>query len=1169
MMLVDRRADRSGAEREGKLDRVEFVHDGTGTVPDVDAVVTPGWMGEAVRPAGDADVAVLLVDTRRGVVTYANPAALALSGDRAQLPVEAAAWTKAARLVLPGGGQPDGLNALPIVDPVAVVAAGGTVPGMRIEIADDEGRQLPYWVTGSQLLTAAGVAGTRAIVALFPVHALHDGREDRLARAPRLPHPAGPGERGEPGEPGVLAGADGAAIARADAVARSAVADEALRKGTGAVAETGLARCDIDELTARALVASSVSFTISDPRRPDDPLVWVNPAFERMTGYAASEIVGRNCRFLQGPGTDRDAVQRLREALQRGEAVRAELLNYRKDGTPFWNAFTISPVVDGDNQLTHFVGVQTDITARVIAGMEYERLLTAEREARALAERAKSRLDVMVDVGALLSGTLDADEAMRRLAGALVPRFADFCIVDLVGRGDDTAPTGAVAPADPVQAAAAMLRRGRRVAAVHRDEELGALLARLSPDPAGESGKGLGAQALATSEVLHLTGLGEEDWVTWAGDDPELATLGRRLATHAVIVAPMRARGRVVGALTLGQAHSSGRAFDDADLGLGRTLAARAALAVDNAMLFEAESAQRRRADALAAAGTALAASGLHSSEAVTVLLDHVVPAMGALALVHADEKSSPALRAGDTSPGLRLVASRATDADVGVRAVDLFGRDPLTERTPGPGQAWSTGVPQILPVDLEPDQREGMGPLLGGQLVCVPLTVRATTFGTLTVVRPPGATFTGDEVRYLAELARRAALTLDNARLYENERLVALELQRSLLPARLPRIAELDVAGRYLAGAAGTEVGGDWYDVIPLPGGRVAVAVGDVMGRGVHAAAVMGQMRAALRSYAVEGLDAPELLAHLAAFAQVLEGDHLVTCLVGIHDAASGTVTFASAGHPPPLRLGADGDVGYVDVPPGLPLGVPSTLERGTEEGAPPYPETSVKLTQGSTLLLFTDGLVEDRDVPVATGLRQLADAFEGRLPATAEDACSEALRTMGRDTSHDDDTAVLALRATNLAEGNGPGLGLPRAGDPLEVSRVELQASPHAPAAARRAVAARLTEAGLADQVDTATLLVSEVVTNALRHGGGPEELLVEIDAEGVSIGVRDSSLQAPRKDAAQGPGAVRIVGGSLAENGRGLLLVDMLADSWGWRPESTGKLVWFRLERDGGAG
>src|SRR3954470_21228682 len=134
-------------------------------------------MGVTVRPADDAAVAVLLVDTRRGLVTYANAAALALSNERTRLPVEAATWTKAARLVLPAGAHPDGLNALPIVEPVAVGAAGGSVPGMRIEIVDDEGRQLPYWVTGSQLLTASGVAGTRAIAALFPVHAL-DGRDD-------------------------------------------------------------------------------------------------------------------------------------------------------------------------------------------------------------------------------------------------------------------------------------------------------------------------------------------------------------------------------------------------------------------------------------------------------------------------------------------------------------------------------------------------------------------------------------------------------------------------------------------------------------------------------------------------------------------------------------------------------------------------------------------------------------------------------------------------------------------------------------------------------------------------------------------------------------------------------------------------------------------------------
>ena len=267
----------------------------------------PAWAGGAVRAVADAEVAVLLLDTRQGLVTYANPAALAMTGGRASLPVGAGAWSAAARLVLPAGRR-DGSHAPPAVDPVSVVSAGGTIHGMRIEIAGDDGEQHAYWVTGSQLLSASNVAGSRAIVALFPVN------------APEITARAGlsPVRHEHPG--GALAGADGAAIVRADPVARDLVADETRREAdAGTLPEAG----DLDELTARALVASEVSFTISDPRRPDDPLVWVNPAFELMTGYEADDAIGRNCRFLQGPGTDREAVAQVREALQRGEAVRA------------------------------------------------------------------------------------------------------------------------------------------------------------------------------------------------------------------------------------------------------------------------------------------------------------------------------------------------------------------------------------------------------------------------------------------------------------------------------------------------------------------------------------------------------------------------------------------------------------------------------------------------------------------------------------------------------------------------------------------------------------------------------------------------------------------------------------------------------------------------------
>ena len=334
---------------------------------------------------------------------------------------------------------------------------------------------------------------------------------------------------------GALAGADGAAITRADPTARTAVAQEALREGLpttngatdvaaagpvlAALASPAGLDSGVDELTARALIASSISFTISDPRRPDDPLVWVNPAFERMTGYAAHEVVGRNCRMLQGPGTDRAAVRRLREALQRGEGVRAELLNYRKDGSPFWNSFTISPVLDGEGELTHFVGVQTDVTARVIAGIEYERLLAAERDARTVAERARGRLDVIVEVGAVLTETLDATDAMRRLAARAragrrrLLRHRPDGAARRPARPErrDRRSDPAAPPPETLRVADDLLRNSRRVAAAHQDEDLAAALAAMRILPAGAPGApgaALPAVALTGAEPVVRSDLG-------------------------------------------------------------------------------------------------------------------------------------------------------------------------------------------------------------------------------------------------------------------------------------------------------------------------------------------------------------------------------------------------------------------------------------------------------------------------------------------------------------------------------------------------------------------------------------------------------------------------------------------------------------------------------------
>ena len=297
----------------------------------------------------------------------------------------------------------------------------------------------------------------------------------------------------------------------------------------------------VDELTARALIASSISFTISDPRRPDDPLVWVNPAFERMTGYAAHEVVGRNCRMLQGRApTARRCDGCASAAARRG--VRAELLNYRKDGSPFWNSFTISPVLDGEGELTHFVGVQTDVTARVIAGIEYERLLAAERDARTVAERARGRLDVIVEVGAVLTETLDATDAMRRLAAALVPAAADYCVIDLMEQpvglpvlsAGTTGSDPAAPPPETLRVADDLLRSSRRVAAAHQDEDLAAALAamRILPTGApGAPGAALPAVALTGAEPVVRNDLREAEWEQWAEGDPDALALAARLRT--------------------------------------------------------------------------------------------------------------------------------------------------------------------------------------------------------------------------------------------------------------------------------------------------------------------------------------------------------------------------------------------------------------------------------------------------------------------------------------------------------------------------------------------------------------------------------------------------------------------------------------------------------------
>ena len=552
------------------------------------------------------------------------------------------------------------------------------------------------------------------------------------------------------------------------------------------------------EIRDRAVVAAGLAFTISDPRLPDNPLIFVNPAFERTTGYARQEVEGLNCRFLQGPDTDPAAVQAIRDALAREEHRSITLLNYRKDGSTFWNELSLSPVYDGSGVLTHFVGIQSDVTSRVAVEHERERHLAAERAARSAAENAQRRLALLAEATSMLAATLDVDESLDRLTSLVVPLMADWCTVHLLNAEG----------------------RVQRVAARHRDPALEPLVRRLEElQPAGLSDGSRTARVLAGAPAERV--LIDDEVLTLGIADERLREVYRQLGPHSALVVPLRARRQVLGVLSL-FTDGSGRAYDDDDL--------------------------------------------------VTA-----------------------------------------------------------------------------------------------------------------------------------ADLARRAALTVDNARLYQREHDVAEQLQRSLLP-QLPSVAGLDHWARYLPGAAAAQVGGDWYDLFRLPDGVLGIAIGDVMGHDMAAAASMGQLRSVLQSYAWQGSEPDIVLDRLDQLVQGLDMAQLATCVYGRLElpveGRPGRLRLANAGHLPPALRAPDGSVRLVATDPSLLVGAALGTDRRTVEEA---------IEPGTVLVLYTDGLVEHRGRALDEGLTALQAALRS-APQGAQGISEHLLAELAGDL--EDDVALLVLR-------------------------------------------------------------------------------------------------------------------------------------------------------------
>ncbi|QXE34932.1 serine/threonine-protein phosphatase [Streptomyces sp. GMY02] len=421
-----------------------------------------------------------------------------------------------------------------------------------------------------------------------------------------------------------------------------------------------------------------------------------------------------------------------------------------------------------------------------------------------------------------------------------------------------------------------------------------------------------------------------------------------------------------------------------------------------------------------------------------------------------------------------------------------------------------------------------------GHRAILAPLRGRRRVIGAAVFLRRPDrAAFEPNDLLVAAQLATHTALGIDKAVLYGREAYIADELQRTMLPENLPQPTGVRLASRYLPAAETARVGGDWYDAIPLPGSRVALVVGDVMGHSMTSAAIMGQLRTTAQTLA--GLDLPpqEVLHHLDEQAQRLGSDRMATCLYAVYDPVSHRITIANAGHPPPILLHLGGRAEVLRVPPGAPIGVGGVDFEAVELDAP----------AGATLLLYTDGLVESRLRDVWTGIEQLRERLAATAQLTGPDhsppleaLCDDVLDVLGPG-DRDDDIALLAARFDGIA--------------PSDVAYWFLEPEDAAPGRARRLARRALARWDLEDLSDSVELLISEVVTNAVRYAERPVTLrLLRTDVLRCEVG--DDSPQLPRQRRAR----------DTDEGGRGLFLVNRLARRWGATRLSTGKVVWFEL-------
>lgn len=560
------------------------------------------------------------------------------------------------------------------------------------------------------------------------------------------------------------------------------------------------------------------------------------------------------------------------------------------------------------------------------------------------------------------------------------------------------------------------------------------------------------------------------------------------LASDDLVTVPLLVGGETVGVLTV----SSGSRLSPADLDLLTRAADRIALGIDNARLYEAE---RQVAERLRRMESIAQVAFRHLSvdeDVLEHLLGQVRDVLGsdtAAMLEMDDEEQTLVARA---SMGFEEAVERGVRVAVGRGFAGLVAerREPLR----------SSDVEGELNLVSPLLRRNAIVSLLG-----VPVMVDDRVLGVLHVGASDARVWSDEDVALLELAAERLAVALDHSRMYEREHAVAETLQRSLLPERLPEVPGAALASRYRPGAADVEVGGDWYDVIPLPSGRVGLAMGDVVSRGVRAASVMGQLRNALRAYALDGRPPASVLERLHEVLRTLERREMATLAYMVLDPGALSYTLASAGHPPPLVLTADGEVDLIDDGRGPPLGAVADVV---------YSETSGVLPPGATLLLYTDGLVERRDMWVDEGIERLTVEAAAAAGASPDELLDQLLRALVPEGGGEDDVAALAVRLT-----------------PLSRDRLALQlpAEPPVLSPMRRALRQWLEALGAVDaEVYDMLVAVTEAAANAVEHAYGPVDANFEVEATAspdgeITIVVRDHGRWRPPRGQNRGRGTL----------------------------------------------